>query len=121
MADGRGCRVSLDVIFFGGLALLVALLVGMRLGLRLAMRGADEEAFEAEARCAQVRADAQAVVRQVCAEADEIVRQERAKAREHMAQALAILEEAKRLNAEVFGKTQQRPIRPQGGVQWGRN
>lgn len=113
--------MSWGAILFGAWALLVALLVGMRLGLRLAMRKLDEEAFEAEARCAQVRADAQAVIRQACAAADEIVLQERAKAEARVRQALAILDEAKRLNAEVFGKTQQRPCRPQGGVQWGRN
>lgn len=113
--------MSWDVIFFGGLALLVALLMGMRLGLRVAMRKLDEEAFEAAARCAQVRAEAEAVVRQACAAADEIVLQERAKAEARVRQALKILDEAKRLNAEVLGKAQQRPARPQGGVKWGRN
>lgn len=113
--------MSWGAILFGAWALLVTLLVGMRLGLRLAMRQLDEEAFEADARCAQVRADAQAVVRQACAAADEIVLQERAKAEARVRQALAILDEAKRLNAEVLGKVQRRPARPQGGVQWGRN
>jgi hypothetical protein len=107
--------------FFLTWALVLALLVGMRLGLWMALRRMDQEAFEAEARCAQVRLEAEAVVRQVCADAEAVVREERAAVDEQRRQCLAILEDARAVNNEVLGKVQLPVIRPQGGARWGTN
>jgi hypothetical protein len=102
--------MSAGVFFVVVVPCLTCLVLGLWLGTwlcRWRMQGLRDECA---AKCAHERA-----------RCDSILRQEREAVDEQRRQCLDILAEARAVNDEVLGKSQQPVRRPQGGVRWGRN